>query len=343
MARQTDPRATRPAIAPMGRAAHAQNLQLGAEELAGNFPPLLLAAERVAASIIQGVHGRRRVGQGESFWQFRIYEPGDHPQRIDWRQTAKSDRTFVRELEWEAAQSVYFWRDPSRAMDWRSDPNLPSKRAFADQQLLALAILLARSGERLSLLESGVPPRNDKATILNLALQLDQAAQDQAAQSGRDGRDADDRPGGPGGPSLPAKVALPRHAQTIWFSDFLLPLAEIEARVCDYAEQGLSGLLVQILDPAEASLPYRGRIRFEDLRGETGWLLSRTERVRDAYLQRLALQQEGLETLARKVGWRMTSFRSDSAPKAALLSLYAALNPLSLPPYGAAGATGEGA
>ncbi len=74
-----------------------------AEALAANLPPLLVEAERVAATVAQGVHGRRRVGQGETFWQFRHYEPGDQPQLIDWRQSAKSDQVFVRELEWEAA------------------------------------------------------------------------------------------------------------------------------------------------------------------------------------------------------------------------------------------------
>ncbi|MGO1118757.1 DUF58 domain-containing protein [Rhodovibrionaceae bacterium A322] len=324
----------------LGRGAHAQNLQLDAEELAGNFPPLLLAAERVASSIIQGVHGRRRVGQGESFWQFRVYEPGDHPQRIDWRQTAKSDRTFVREMEWEAAQAVYLWRDNSASMNWTSDPGLPSKRAFADHLLLALSVLLTRAGERITLLDSGQPPRNDKHALANMALQL-------AVDSGEEPRSSS-KPSQKIWSShvaLPPQTALPRYAQTVWFSDFLSPLEEIEGRLRDYAKQGLNGLLVQILDPAEASLPYRGRIRFEDLRGETGWLLSRTERVRESYLQRLALQQEGLETLARKIGWTLVTFRSDHAPKAALLSLYSALNHQALAPAGpvssgAASATG---
>ena len=51
--------------------------QSRAEHLASRFPPLLVAAERVATTVAQGVHGRRRVGQGEAFWQFRRYEPGD--------------------------------------------------------------------------------------------------------------------------------------------------------------------------------------------------------------------------------------------------------------------------
>ena len=91
-----------------------------AEQLASTLPPLLVAADRVAATVAQGVHGRRRVGQGETFWQFRQYQPGDAPQRIDWRESAKSQRLFVRETEWEAAQSVWLWRDTSASMDYGS-------------------------------------------------------------------------------------------------------------------------------------------------------------------------------------------------------------------------------
>ena len=74
-----------------------------AEQAAATLPPLLVAAERVATTVAQGVHGRRRVGQGETFWQFRQYEPGDAATRIDWRESAKSQRLYVRETEWEAA------------------------------------------------------------------------------------------------------------------------------------------------------------------------------------------------------------------------------------------------
>src|ERR1044071_6317373 len=136
----------------------AATLQHRAEQIAGRLPPLLVAAERVAATVAQGVHGRRRVGQGETFWQFRQYEPGDSAQRIDWRESAKSQRLYVRETEWEAAQSVWLWRDASPSMDYASSGALPTKRSRADLLLVALAALLVRGGERASMLGTGMPP-----------------------------------------------------------------------------------------------------------------------------------------------------------------------------------------
>ena len=121
-------------------------LRRRAEQLAATLPPLLVAAERVAATVFQGVHGRRRVGQGETFWQFRHYETGDTPQLIDWRQSAKSDHVFIRELEWEAAQSIWIWRDHSPSMAWRSGQELPEKRDRADLLGLALALVMGGLG-----------------------------------------------------------------------------------------------------------------------------------------------------------------------------------------------------
>src|SRR5271157_875155 len=124
-------------------------LQVRAEQAAAVLPPLLVAAERVAATVAQGVHGRRRVGQGETFWQFRQYEPGDAASRIDWRESAKSQRFYIRETEWEAAQSVWLWRDPSPSMDYGSAEYIsgaewPSKRNRAELLLVAMASLLVR-------------------------------------------------------------------------------------------------------------------------------------------------------------------------------------------------------
>ena len=121
------------------------------------LPPLLVAAERVASTVAQGVHGRRRVGQGDSFWQFRRFVAGDPIARIDWRQSAKSGRPvpdgwFIRETEWEAAQTVCLWRDASPSMRWHSrgsdDREARTRRpAAAGARLAAAARRRARAAD----------------------------------------------------------------------------------------------------------------------------------------------------------------------------------------------------
>jgi uncharacterized protein (DUF58 family) len=277
-----------------------------AEAAAAALPPLLVAAERVAATVAQGVHGRRRVGLGETFWQFRQYAPGDPAQRIDWRESAKTQRLFVREMEWEAAQSVYLWRDTSPSMDYASDRDLPTKRARADLLTLALAVLLLRGGERTTLLGSGVPPSHGRAVLDRMALVIERAG---------------------AGASLPSFEPLPRHAHLVLIGDLLAPLEDIHALVARFAANGLKGHLLQVLDPTEETLPFAGRVRFEGLEQEAPIVISRVETVREAYVERLARHREGLAAIARATQWSFGTHRTDRPPHTALLALYTALAP----------------
>ena len=283
-------------------------LRQRAEQLAATLPPLLVAAERIASTVAQGVHGRRRVGQGETFWQFREYHFGDQPQSIDWRQSAKSDRVYVRQMEWEAAQSVWIWRDTSASMDWRSSDQMQDKRGRADLLSLAIAALLLRGGEHVTLLGSGLRPLHGRAALARLASLIER-----------------DRQGAENGAGLPPFEPLPRDAQTVFIGDFLAPLEQIDAAVRGYAEAGVRGYILQVLDMAEESLPYDGRVHFEGLEGEDPWLLSRVEAVRGDYLARLNSQRAGLRAIARSAGWTFASHRTNQPPESALLALYASL------------------
>ncbi|MEM9682542.1 MAG: DUF58 domain-containing protein [Pseudomonadota bacterium] len=295
--------------------------QSRAEHLASRFPPLLVAAERVATTVAQGVHGRRRVGQGEAFWQFRRYEPGDQTSSIDWRQSAKSRHVFIRETEWEAAQSVWLWRDTSPSMAYASEKDVESKRGRADLILLALAALLMRGGERFSLLGTGVPPATGRAAFNRLTNAVVMQATDAATE---------ETPPNPSATNLPDPETLPRHGQVVLLSDFLVPLKEAEATVMGFAARGLGGQLMQILDPAEEKLPFRGRVRFSGFEGEDDTLLSRVESLRQAYHGRLEHHRAGLETIARRAGWSFTTHRTDSPPESALMRLYTTLSPAAL-------------
>ena len=295
----------------------AYGLRQRAEQLAAALPPILVAAERVAATVVQGVHGRRRVGQGEAFWQFRHYEPGDPPQIIDWRQSAKSDHVFARQMEWEAAQSVWIWRDLSASMDWRSTDGWPTKRERTDLLSLALAALLVRGGERVALLGSGQRPATGRGVLARMA---DEISRGEAPRFGI-AEAKDER-----GRDLPPVAPLPRHGQIVLIGDLLAPLELVGRTVRGYAESGVAGHLLQVLDPAEAELPFTGRVNFEGLEGEDSWLVSRVEAVRGDYRRRLARQQAGLTEIARRVGWSYACHVTDRPPQTALLALYGVLS-----------------
>jgi uncharacterized protein (DUF58 family) len=281
-----------------------------AEEAASVLPPLMIAAERVAVTVAQGVHGRRRVGQGETFWQFRQYEPGDAASRIDWRESAKSQRLYVRETEWEAAQSVWLWCDASASMDYSSAEYVtgaewPTKRDRAALLLVALSSLLVRGGERLTLLGSGIAPMNGRIALSRIVEML--------------GRD-------PKAESLPAFEPLPRAGQLVLISDFLAPLAIVNGTVTRFAAAGLKGHMLQVTDPAEEDLPFDGRVRFAGVEERDEVVISRVESIRGNYSARFQRHREGLAAIAGAVGWSFGFHRTDRPPHLALLALFAALS-----------------
>jgi len=281
-----------------------------AEEAASVLPPLLIAAERVAVTVAQGVHGRRRVGQGETFWQFRQYQPGDAASRIDWRESAKSQRLYIRETEWEAAQSVWLWCDASASMDYSSAEYVtgaewPTKRDRAALLLVALASLLVRGGERLTLLGSGIPPMNGRIALSRVVEMI--------------GRN-------PKTESLPVYEPLPRAGQLVLIGDFLSPLAVVNATVTRFAAAGLKGHMLQVADPAEEDLPFDGRIRFAGVEERDEVVISRVESIRGDYSDRFQHHREGLAAIAGTVRWSFGFHRTDRQPHLALLALFAALS-----------------
>jgi uncharacterized protein (DUF58 family) len=268
----------------------------------------MVAAERVAATVAQGVHGRRRVGQGDSFWQFRPFLPGDPSSRIDWRVSARSDRTFIRETEWEAAQTVCLWRDGGASMRWKSRGAPVEKADHAGLLLLALAALLLRGGERVRLIAPGARPMAGHTALARLAESLDRAPPD-------DG--------------VPPEDKLPRYARVVLIGDLLAPLDRIQAAIARLAALPTTGTVVQVLDPAEVLLPYAGRVRFQGMTVAQSTLIPRVEGVRSQYIERLAAQQHALAAICATAGWTFMTHRTDHSPEAALLSLYSSLAPAS--------------
>lgn len=276
-----------------------------AEQLAAKLPPLLVAAERVASIVAQGVHGRRRRGTGETFWEYRRYQPGEETTRIDWRQSARSQHLFIRENEWEAAESVWLWHDASPSMGYRSDLAPVEKGERATLLLLSLAVLLVRGGEHVALLGEDERPGSGNAALSRMVARLERHAATDA--------------------SLPRAEVLPRYAQVVLIGDFLSPLDDIQAMVKHYVARGVKGHLLQVIDPAEETLPFVGRTRFEGLEGEGDTLIGRPETLRGEYSARFAAHRQALGDLLRAAGWSFAVHHTDQPAQAALLSLYVAM------------------
>lgn len=271
-----------------------------AEAAARALPPLLVEAERIAATVILGVHGRKRSGPGESFWQYRPYSFGDSTQRIDWHKSARADRVFIRENEWEAANSLWLWTSAAPGMDFRSHLAAVSKRDRAQLVALALGSLAIRAQERVALIGAHFGPGHSKAHLVRIA---------ETMAHGEGGR-------------LPAHIKIPRFASAVLIGDFYDPLEDIAAALTPLAASGATGHVVQLCDPAEETLPYAGRMEFLEVDGPRKFLAGKTEALREQYVQRFQAHRDGLRDLVTRLGWTFTVHRTDVPPANLLMSLH---------------------
>lgn len=283
----------------------APDLRARAEALGQTLPPLLAEAEMLAATVMLGEHGRRRAGLGDEFWQYRPAHEGDSARMIDWRRSARSDAHFVREREWQAAQSVTLWVDPSKSMSFTGDKGRAPKADRAKLLALALAVLLLRGGERVGL--AGLShPRAGRTQLLRLAARL--AGEDDSAEYG-----------------APETEGMVSHGRAVFLSDFLGDLSAVEAALSRAADRGVRGALIQILDPAEEEFPFDGRTIFESMGGTMRHETQQAGELRARYLARLAERKDRLAGLARAVGWHFTTHHTGHPAQSALLWAYAAL------------------
>lgn len=282
-------------------------LRSRAEALASALPPLLADAEHLAATVQLGQHGRRRAGTGDEFWQFRPAHGGDDARMIDWRRSGRADSHFVREKEWQAAQSVTLWVDDARSMEFSGDAGRATKAVRARLLALAAAVLLIRGGERVGMADASLPPRAGDLQLVRLAALLSRA------------------PGTAEYGSPEARTMQP-FSRAVFVSDFLGDPAPVEAALTAAADRGVRGALVQVLDPVEETFPFDGRTIFESMAGALKHETRKAGDLRDRYRARLAERKDRLSALARITGWQYTVHRTDEPAQGALLWLYAALD-----------------
>ncbi len=275
-----------------------------ADAAARVLPPLLVEAERIAATVILGDHGRKRAGLGESFWQYRPYSFGDSTQRIDWHKSARSDRVYIRENEWEAANTLWLWSSPSVSMDFRSHGVSTSKRERAQLIALAAGVLAVRAHERIGAIGAPYAPDHSRGNLLRIANWMIEGD----------------------GTALPAFTRMPRHASALLVSDFFDTPDDIAQAITPMASAGIHGHLLQVVDVAEETLPYAGRVEFQEMAGPLKFLSSKTETLRGAYAERLAAHRDALRDLCRRIGWTFTIHRTGQPPTHLLMMLHALIS-----------------
>jgi uncharacterized protein (DUF58 family) len=281
-------------------------LRAASETHAAAFPALLARAEHLAGAVLLGAHGRRRAGTGDDFWQYRPAQMGDSRRAIDHRRSAMGDTEFVREREWQIAQSVMLWVDQGASMRFASSDALPQKITRARELALAVAILLNRGGERVGLTGTELPPRAGRPQIVSLA---ELFCRDDDAEY-----------------APPEHRAMIPHARAIFISDFMGDIDGVRTALTKAADRGVRGVLCHVLDPAEEAFPFTGRTVFQSMGGTLSHETLKANDLKDRYLARLAERKAELQSLCTLTGWRYGLHHTDSTAQAGLLWLYGALD-----------------
>jgi uncharacterized protein (DUF58 family) len=269
--------------------------------LAATMPRLILEARRVAATIIHGMHGRRRAGPGESFWQYRRFVSGEPANRVDWRRSGRDDHLYVREQEWEAAHTIWIWPDRSPSMAFRSPLAKESKLDRALVMCFALAEILVEGGERV-----GVPGLTRPTGARNVVDKISQAMiHDPVAR-----------------PSLPVNFAPSALSEMIVLADLWSPIADIRQVIGQLSANGTQGHIVQIVDPAEETFPYSGRIEFVESEGAGSITAGRAETWRGDYAARVERHRAEIRAETDRLGWSFIIHRTDRPATELLLKLH---------------------
>jgi uncharacterized protein (DUF58 family) len=269
--------------------------------LAASLPRLVLEARRIAANVIHGLHGRRRAGSGENFWQYRRFVSGEPAARVDWRRSARDDHLYVREQEWEASHTVWIWPDRSPSMAFASREARDSKLERGLIVAFALADLLVAGGERV-----GIPGLMNPTASNNVIDKMAQAMlHDDATRL-----------------SLPPSFVPSALAEIVVLSDFWSPMPDIRNMLAGLSSSGAHGTLIQIVDPAEETFPYSGRVEFVEPEGGEVITAGRAESWMNDYVARVALHRDEIRAETNKLDWLFSTHTTSRSAAELLLFLH---------------------
>jgi len=250
------------------------------------------------------LHGRRRAGSGENFWQYRRFVFGEPAQRVDWRRSGRDDHLYVREREWEAAHTVWIWPDRSPSMNFVSHLADDTKLERVLIVAFALAEVLVEGGERI-----GIPGLLRPTASRNVIDKMAQAMlHDDAVRA-----------------SLPPSFVPSALAEIVVLSDFWSPMSEIRTMLAGLSASGAHGSLIQVVDPAEETFPYAGRVEFVEPEGFGVITAGRAESWASDYVARVALHRDEIRSETNKLDWLFSTHTTSRSAAELLLFLHSGM------------------
>lgn len=268
---------------------------------------LRLSARRIAEGAWVGLHPSHRRGAGLEFAGHRSYVPGDDLRWLDQRALLRHERLLIKQFETETERTLRLVVDATASMAFRSDSRRLRKLDMAALLAAALTRIAVRSGDRSGLdfiggvEASPLPVSGGMPAFERTLIELTRV-----------------EPGGNVGTSrLDLERAIgavsqraPRGTLFVVLSDLFELGDEAPAVFGALGTAGRQTILVQILDPLEASFELEGPVR---LRASEGALEVETNAslARAGYLEALAALQTRFREAVRVHGGELVVCRTD--------------------------------
>jgi uncharacterized protein (DUF58 family) len=219
---------------------------------------LEVVARWIVDGFLSGLHRSPRKGFSVEFADFRPYQPGDDLRYVDWRIAARSDRWVVKQYEEETNLRATLVLDVSRSMDWRGAPAdvRVTKRAYAEQLVAAIALLLIRQRDAVGLVRfddvvrTSIPPRARTTQWRRLVAALAEPASGRASDLAI-------------ALSQTARLVT-RRGMVVLISDLLVDVDEAIPALRGLRAAGHDVVVLHVMDPAERHFTLSGEARYAD-------------------------------------------------------------------------------
>lgn len=278
-------------------------------KLLAELPSLELQARYLVDGFLNGRHRSPQKGASVEFAEYRNYQIGDDPRRVDWRLFGRTDRLHIKQYEEETQLRLFLVLDTSASMDFSSRPRTMNKIEFARLAVAGIAALARRQGDAFGLGLAGLELKDFLRARSSLPHWKSFIGRLETAP--------------PAGPTALARVleslaeVIPARSLVFVVSDFYEEPARLRAALqrLRYDDHEIIGL--QVLDPFELDFDLDHAGTFVD--AETGQRLKLdSPAAREGYLKRFRRHCRELEELFHAAGGDVTQLRTDESPVAAL-------------------------
>ena len=268
---------------------------------------LELRARLVVEGLMTGMHRSPYQGVSVEFAQHRQYAPGDDIRRLDWKVFGRTDKLYLKQYQKETNLDLVILMDQSGSMAYsshsRPGEHVWRKYDHAACIAAAMAYLALRQRDRVGLVLFS--DRMRAATRLSNSHGHWRTVVETLTDAALPPSDPTDQAAGDDTTTDLARVfdeALARTTRRsiiVLISDLFDEPAAVERGLARVQHSGHDLVVLQTLDPAELTFPFRTPADFVGLEGE-GRLGLDPAALRKAYIDVIAEHQQQMLAVTRR-------------------------------------------